>query len=228
MRGGLALLWPRFLRVEVMSFSTHHIEAVISDDNMDVWRFVGFYVHHEVINWKNTWNLMRIVNSLSNVPTFFMGDFNEVLSGDEHVSQRRKRPTWQMDNFRQVLPLRDLKRADVPLGDCSASGRFTVKSAYQLAIKMKRTHENTTSTSSAGQMCSSIYGNLKFNPKCDFFCIRICGFREIGNFKGNLSESFRGLLGFGETFLATDEGCSNSTKGSSSSNGITMSFQLLH
>ncbi|GAA0138880.1 hypothetical protein LIER_00538 [Lithospermum erythrorhizon] len=46
---------------------------------------------------------MRIVNSLSNVPTLFMGDFNEVLSGDEHVSQQRQRPAWQMNNFRQVV-----------------------------------------------------------------------------------------------------------------------------
>ncbi|GAA0157832.1 hypothetical protein LIER_38527 [Lithospermum erythrorhizon] len=33
----------------------------------------------------------------------FMDDFNEVLSGDEHVSQRRHRPNWQMENFRQVV-----------------------------------------------------------------------------------------------------------------------------
>ncbi|GAA0165970.1 hypothetical protein LIER_40096 [Lithospermum erythrorhizon] len=33
----------------------------------------------------------------------FMGDFNEVLSDDEHVSQRRHRPNWQMENFCQVV-----------------------------------------------------------------------------------------------------------------------------
>ncbi|GAA0138878.1 hypothetical protein LIER_00536 [Lithospermum erythrorhizon] len=102
-RGGLALLWPRAGGVEITSYSTHHIEVVLTDDNMDMWRFVGFYGHHKVTNRKNSWNLMRIVNSLSNVPTLFMGDFNEVLSGDEHVSQRRQRPAWQMDNFRQVV-----------------------------------------------------------------------------------------------------------------------------
>ncbi|GAA0153628.1 hypothetical protein LIER_11822 [Lithospermum erythrorhizon] len=52
---------------------------------------------------KLSWNLMRMVNDLANIPTVFMGDINEVLHASENVSQRCIRPTWQMDSFRQVV-----------------------------------------------------------------------------------------------------------------------------
>ncbi|GAA0143566.1 hypothetical protein LIER_04222 [Lithospermum erythrorhizon] len=40
---------------------------------------------------------------LDNIPIVFMGYFNEVLHSCENVSQRRIRPTWQIDSFRQVV-----------------------------------------------------------------------------------------------------------------------------
>ncbi|GAA0165800.1 hypothetical protein LIER_21111 [Lithospermum erythrorhizon] len=102
-KGGLALLWPRSMEVDVKSFSSHHIKAFISNVTMERWRFVSFYGHHEVGNRKHSWNLMKIINGFPNCPTIFMGDFNEVFSDDEHVSHRRPRPRWQMENFRQVV-----------------------------------------------------------------------------------------------------------------------------
>ncbi|GAA0165246.1 hypothetical protein LIER_39940 [Lithospermum erythrorhizon] len=90
LRGGLALLWPRHIHVEIKSFSTHHIEANVSEGNAAQWR-------------KHSWNLMRLITWLSNLPTIFMGDFNEVTSSSEHVSQRLLRSNWQMENFSQVI-----------------------------------------------------------------------------------------------------------------------------
>ncbi|GAA0183661.1 hypothetical protein LIER_42442 [Lithospermum erythrorhizon] len=46
---------------------------------------------------------MRLISGLSGLPTVYMGDFNEVLSCTEYVSQRCQRPKWQMDQFRQVV-----------------------------------------------------------------------------------------------------------------------------
>ncbi|GAA0175560.1 hypothetical protein LIER_28708 [Lithospermum erythrorhizon] len=57
----------------------------------------------KLIKRKFSWNFMRLVNGLSNVLTLFIGDFHEVLLDDEHVSLRRPRPRWQIEDFRQVI-----------------------------------------------------------------------------------------------------------------------------
>ncbi|GAA0151956.1 hypothetical protein LIER_10557 [Lithospermum erythrorhizon] len=95
-KGDLALLWERDSIVEVKSYSSHHIEVSILERASPPWRFVGFYGHHETNKRKFFWNIMTLVNGLSNVPTLFIGDFNEVLSDDEHVSLRSPRPRWQI------------------------------------------------------------------------------------------------------------------------------------
>ena len=43
--GGLALLWLNEVKVDVQSFSRHHIDAIIGDGNEErgKWRFTGFY-----------------------------------------------------------------------------------------------------------------------------------------------------------------------------------------
>ncbi|GAA0175889.1 hypothetical protein LIER_28983 [Lithospermum erythrorhizon] len=64
---------------------------------------VGFYDHHEVSKRKFSWELMRHIDSLSQLPTVYIGDFNEVLFPSEHVSHRRFRPTWQMNLFNQAV-----------------------------------------------------------------------------------------------------------------------------
>ncbi|GAA0153790.1 hypothetical protein LIER_11948 [Lithospermum erythrorhizon] len=102
-KGGLALLWNRKIDVSVKSFSSHHIEAVIEEGTVNSWRFVGFYGHHEAMKRKFSWELMRHIDSLSQLPTVFIGDFNEVLLASEHVSHRRARLTWQMNNFNQAV-----------------------------------------------------------------------------------------------------------------------------
>ncbi|GAA0143791.1 hypothetical protein LIER_35807 [Lithospermum erythrorhizon] len=63
----------------------------------------GFYDHHETSKRRHSWNLMRLINGLSTLPTIFMGDFNEVLLSSEHVSQRRHRSNWQMEHFLEVV-----------------------------------------------------------------------------------------------------------------------------
>ncbi|GAA0145187.1 hypothetical protein LIER_05439 [Lithospermum erythrorhizon] len=102
-KDGLALLWARSMKVEIKSYSTHHIEAVIVKGGEPPWRLIGFYGHHETRNRKHSWNLMRLLHGSSDLSIIFIGDFNEILSDDEYVSQRRLRPQWQMDSFRYVV-----------------------------------------------------------------------------------------------------------------------------
>ncbi|GAA0170755.1 hypothetical protein LIER_41017 [Lithospermum erythrorhizon] len=53
-KGHLVLLCAKSIDVDMKSFSSHHIEAFISNGTMEMWRFVGFYGHHEVVNRKHS------------------------------------------------------------------------------------------------------------------------------------------------------------------------------
>ncbi|XP_075663401.1 uncharacterized protein LOC142632980 [Castanea sativa] len=108
-RGGLALLWSSDTKLEIKSFSNHHIDAVITEsDNGFLWRFTGFYGHPKPHLREESWKLLSLLNSQFNIPWFCCGDFNEILSINEKAggvlrSQR------QMDSFRQVVNLRGFK-----------------------------------------------------------------------------------------------------------------------
>ena len=42
--GGLALLWSSDTKLEIKSYSNHHIDAIITEADIGlVWRFTGFY-----------------------------------------------------------------------------------------------------------------------------------------------------------------------------------------
>ena len=43
---GLALLWTRDINLEIKSYSSHHIDAIIIEESSNFnWRFTGFYGH---------------------------------------------------------------------------------------------------------------------------------------------------------------------------------------
>ncbi|GAA0155012.1 hypothetical protein LIER_12839 [Lithospermum erythrorhizon] len=66
-KGGLGLLWPRDLNVEIKSFSTHHIEACIKDGAAEPWRtsFGELYPSEslDLMGWKRT-KLGHVQNSI--------------------------------------------------------------------------------------------------------------------------------------------------------------------
>ena len=46
--GGLALLWKRTMKVDILTYSPRHIDAiVIEEQGKKKWRFTGFYGHLE-------------------------------------------------------------------------------------------------------------------------------------------------------------------------------------
>ncbi|GAA0186511.1 hypothetical protein LIER_33799 [Lithospermum erythrorhizon] len=46
---------------------------------------------------------MKYLNNSSQLSAVFIGDFNEVMWGTEHVSQSRHRLSWPMENFRRII-----------------------------------------------------------------------------------------------------------------------------
>ena len=81
---GLALLWTRDINLEIKSYSSHHIDAVITKESSNFnWRFTGFYGHPQSHMRQQSWNLLEFLKNQSQLPCFCFGDFNEILSMDE-------------------------------------------------------------------------------------------------------------------------------------------------
>ena len=81
--GGLALLWSSGSRVQIKSFSTHHIDAEILTTSGRRMRITGVYGHPEMGQKKHTWTLLKRLAGLSFSPWLCFGDFNEVLHPGE-------------------------------------------------------------------------------------------------------------------------------------------------
>ncbi|XP_042950313.1 uncharacterized protein LOC122282426 [Carya illinoinensis] len=108
--GGLGLLWNSDLGVELRSFSQYHIDVHIKIDDLMVWRFTGLYGHPDTSRRTFTWNLIRTLSSIEQLPWLVGGDLNEVLHPHEKRGGR-DRPVSQIEAFREVLTeceLRDL------------------------------------------------------------------------------------------------------------------------
>ena len=82
--GGIALLWIREVEVEIKSFSRFHIDAVVTDYSLDLsWRLTGFYGNLDINLRRESWNLLRMLNSQYQMPWVCTGDYNEILSATE-------------------------------------------------------------------------------------------------------------------------------------------------
>ncbi|XP_073025074.1 uncharacterized protein [Primulina eburnea] len=56
--GGLCLLWMDSLSVSITSFSTGHIDFIVTEGNKR-WRFTGFYGNPNASNRLHSWELLR-------------------------------------------------------------------------------------------------------------------------------------------------------------------------
>ena len=67
--GGLALLWKRQVKVDVLSYSPRHIDVVVFEEQgTRKWRFTGFYGHPETGKREESWKLLESLSNRSNLP----------------------------------------------------------------------------------------------------------------------------------------------------------------
>ena len=52
--GGLALLWPSNMSVDIHFYSDNHIDVIIDHGVDDAWRFTGFYGDPEIASRENS------------------------------------------------------------------------------------------------------------------------------------------------------------------------------
>jgi hypothetical protein len=82
--GGLALLWKEVEELEIQNYSRRHINAIVTDTTTGVqWKFTGFYGHPEWNKRKESWELLKHLQSYSPLAWLCIGDFNEIVDQSE-------------------------------------------------------------------------------------------------------------------------------------------------
>lgn len=111
-RGGLALLWRDDCKVVLKSYSDHHIDVIIGEfPAPDSWRFTGIYGWPNAEDHMCTWDLIRSLHSLFDLPGLLGGDSNEILLATEKEGGN-ERGQRQMDDFNNLLDDCHLKSMD--------------------------------------------------------------------------------------------------------------------
>ncbi|CAM8877435.1 unnamed protein product [Rhodiola kirilowii] len=98
--GGLALWWKDSINVVVQSYSDYHIDVFVEEE--PPCRVTLFYGHPITNRRAETWNLLKLLKGVSDLPWLVFRDFNEVLFGWE-VKGRCVRGEWQMKRFKSVI-----------------------------------------------------------------------------------------------------------------------------
>lgn len=101
--GGLALFWNNNIKVRIESYSSRHIDSIISNTTVDTpWRFTGLYGNPITSQRHHSWQLLRRLDSMNNLAWLCVGDFNEIVDQSEKQggSERNHR---QMKIFKQSI-----------------------------------------------------------------------------------------------------------------------------
>ena len=82
--GGIGIFWKDEIKVEVIGFSQYHVDVIV--ENLAEIKFRAMFVYGEAqVNKRyKTWNTLRGIVNVSNLPWMAMGDFNEVIHAREH------------------------------------------------------------------------------------------------------------------------------------------------
>ncbi|KAL9669149.1 hypothetical protein QQ045_006691 [Rhodiola kirilowii] len=107
--GGLAVLWHDYVNIKVCNYSFFHVDFLV--EGTPKLRFTLFYGSPVSTSRHRSWDLLRKLNKLSDLPWCIFGDFNEVLRSSE-VSRLYSSRLRQIDCFRSAVKeckLYDLK-----------------------------------------------------------------------------------------------------------------------
>ncbi|GMI80763.1 hypothetical protein HRI_001745600 [Hibiscus trionum] len=115
--GGLSFAWKETVSISLRSFSPRHIDVIINEDTEgSCWRCTGFYGAPEEQLREASWDLLRLLNDVPEVPWLVIGDFNEIMFANEKLGGLR-RSERQMERFWTAL-------SDCSLSDIGYSGSW--------------------------------------------------------------------------------------------------------
>lgn len=85
-----------------MNYSLNYINMEVGDNSKGNWRLTGFYGIPDRSKRKDSWNLLRNLAGMSQLPWCIIGDFNNILSADEKRGNV-EHPQWLLNGFRNVV-----------------------------------------------------------------------------------------------------------------------------
>jgi len=86
----------------VVNYSLNHIDVEVDDPRHGKWRMTGFYGFPEGSSRKDSWNLIRQLSTLSNLPWCIIRDFNDILVASEKKGRTDRAP-WLINGFRVAV-----------------------------------------------------------------------------------------------------------------------------
>jgi hypothetical protein len=86
--GGLGLFWMSSMCVDIKGFNSRCIDALVTPDDGQPWRISFMYGEPRRDQRHVFWDLLRSMRASWSGAWICYGDFNEVLSQDEHVGPR--------------------------------------------------------------------------------------------------------------------------------------------
>lgn len=108
--GGLAVLWKNTVTCTVERSSANYIDIVMLKDSTPHWRLTCFYGYPERERMRDSWELIRHLSRMSNLPWCIIGDFNDLLFQSDKAGVH-KHPQYLLDDFRKTVEdcgLRDI------------------------------------------------------------------------------------------------------------------------
>lgn len=80
--GCLLLFWLKDNNVQIISFSSGHIDSFINYISYHFW-FTGFYGNLVTSQRHHSWKLLQKLSNISSLPWIIWGDFNEIIYSHE-------------------------------------------------------------------------------------------------------------------------------------------------
>ena len=77
--GGMGMFWNNTIKLEILGDSCYHIDAKVQVEGEEPWRFTVIYGEAQTNLRHQTWDRLKGISTLNDLPWLCMGDFNEVL-----------------------------------------------------------------------------------------------------------------------------------------------------
>ncbi|KAH1113973.1 hypothetical protein J1N35_007351 [Gossypium stocksii] len=102
-RGGLCMAWKVDINITLHSLSKRHIDVLVDDkEGRERWRYTGFYGTPYVQDRNESWEVLKSLIAVEDIPWFVCGDFNEIMYGFEKKGGL-PRDEGRMEMFRNTL-----------------------------------------------------------------------------------------------------------------------------
>jgi hypothetical protein len=81
--GGLVMLWKKEINVELIFLAPKYIDVRIVEKDDKIWRLTSLYGEPRWEDKCKTWDKLRELHQVMNIPWVIIGDFNEILFNHE-------------------------------------------------------------------------------------------------------------------------------------------------